>query len=246
MSWTVMLLVVVLVVLCAGCGGGARPVLVTPSPSEVSATSLPHPSTPVPSPTGTWPRLPLPLVPNETSTPARLPAQNETSTVGVLGISPTPSPTRPPLPSPMPPPTYTSLELNSAVVIGDDVFPVELAVSSGERAKGLSGRQMLESGTGMLFIFEDRTASSFWMWQMLFPLDFVWISVDCRVVDITPDVPFPSSGTPGSSLPTYRSSAPAAYNLEINAGEANKRGIRIGDAVRFTGIPDHVGDTCER
>lgn len=130
-------------------------------------------------------------------------------------------------------------------MIGDTVFPAELAVTSPERTQGLSGRQGLEPGTGMLFIFEDREVSSFWMRKMLFSLDFVWISEDCHVVDITANVPFPKLGTATSDLPSYRPSAPAAYNFEINGGEASEFGIRVGDAVRFTGIPDHIGDTCE-
>ena len=83
------------------------------------------------------------------------------------------------------------------------------------------------------------------MRKMRFSVDFVWISEDCRVVDITPNVPFPEPDTATSDLPSYRSSAPAAYNFEINGGEADEFGIRVGDAVRFTGIPDHIGDTCE-
>ena len=130
-------------------------------------------------------------------------------------------------------------------MIGDAVFPAELSVTSPERTKGLSDRDGLEPGTGMLFIFEDREVSSFWMRKMLFSLDFVWISEDCRVVDITSNVPFPKPDTPTSSLPSYRPSTSAAYNFEINAGEASEFGIRVDDAVRFTGIPDHVGDTCE-
>ena len=140
---------------------------------------------------------------------------------------------------------YEVVELNSAVMIGDAVFSAELAVNAGERTKGLSDRDGLEPGTGMLFIFEDREVSSFWMRRMRFSLDLIWISEDCRVVDITPNVPFPKPGTSTSNLPSYRSSAPAAYNFEINAGEASEFGIRVGDAVRFTGIPDHLGDTCE-
>ena len=138
------------------------------------------------------------------------------------------------------------MDLGPTVSIGDAVFVAELAITAAERTQGLSDREGLEPGTGMLFIFEGREVSSFWMRKMLFSLDFVWISEDCRVVDITPDVPFPEPGTSTSSLPTYRSSVPAAYNFEINAGEASELGIRVGDAVRFTGIPDHVGDTCER
>ncbi len=234
-----------MLLVCAGCGG-ARPMLVTPSPTEITATRPSDLSRPVPSPVGTRTRIPFPpatIAPvsatNETTTAATLPAQNETSTAAVLPTSPTPTP------SPSPAPNYEVLELNSAVMIGDAVFPAELAVTSPERTKGLSDRDGLEPGTGMLFIFENREVSSFWMRKMLFSVDFVWISEDCRVVEITADVPFPKPETPTSSLPSYRSSAPAAYNFEINAGEAAELGIRVGDAVRFTGIPDHVGDTCE-
>ena len=236
-----------MLLVCVGCSGGARPTLVTPSPTEVTATRPADLATPVPSPVSTRSRIPFPpatTVPiyatNETSTAATLPTANETSTATVLPVPPTSTP------SPSPAPAYEVLELNLAVMIGDSVFPAELAINSAERTKGLSDRDGLEPGTGMLFIFEDRKASSFWMRKMRFPLDFVWISEDCRVVDITADVPFPNPETPTSSLPSYRSSAPAAYNFEINAGEAAELGIRVGDAVRFTGIPDHVGDTCER
>lgn len=121
-----------------------------------------------------------------------------------------------------------------------------MAITPSERTKGLSDRESLEPRTGMLFIFEDRRASTFWMKGMRFPLDFVWISEGCRVADITSNVPFPKQDTPTSALPTYTSSVPAAYNFEINAGEAGELGIRVGDTVRFTGIQDHAGDTCER
>jgi uncharacterized membrane protein (UPF0127 family) len=96
----------------------------------------------------------------------------------------------------------------------------------------------------MLFIFESRRASSFWMNEMRFSLDFVWISEGCVVVDITREVPHPQPNTATSALPTYSSSAPAAYNFEINGGEAAKFGIEVGDAVIFTGIPEQVGETC--
>ena len=236
-----------MLLVCVGCSGGARPTLVTPSPTEVPVTRPSDLSTPVPSPVSTRTRIPFPpatiaplTITNQTSTAATLPTANETSTATVLPVPSTSTP------SPNPAPAYEVLELNSAVMIGDAVFPAELAVTSPERTKGLSDRDGLEPGTGMLFIFEDREASSFWMRKMRFPLDFVWISEDCHVVEITSNVPFSKPDTPTSSLPSYRPSTAAAYNFEINAGEASEFGIRVDDAVRFTGIPDHVGDTCER
>ena len=130
------------------------------------------------------------------------------------------------------------------VVIGGVSFEAELAVDPSDRAKGLSGRASLKPMTGMLFVFESPTASSFWMKEMRFPLDFVWIGEDCAVVDITAEVPAPTPGTVLADLPRYSSLAPAAYNFEINAGEAGKYGLAVGDPVRIYGMAAGVESPC--
>ena len=89
----------------------------------------------------------------------------------------------------------------------------------------------------MLFIFETGVASFFWMKGMLFSLDFVWIGMDCMVVDLTPNVPVGEKG----EFPTYTSSVTAAYNFEINSGEAEKYGVEVGASVRFSNVP---GGAC--
>ena len=97
----------------------------------------------------------------------------------------------------------------------------------------------------MLFIFETGVAPPFWMKEMRFALDLVWIGNDCKVVDITARVPIAAPGTPLSKLPSYASRDPAAYTFEINAGEAEKHGIAIGARVRFSGLPAEMRATCE-
>ncbi|MCI0903908.1 MAG: DUF192 domain-containing protein, partial [Chloroflexi bacterium] len=77
------------------------------------------------------------------------------------------------------------------VRVDDVVFPVELAATPEERIRGLSGRDHLNSGSGMLFIFENAERFRFWMREMEIPLDIVWISSGCRVVDVAENVPFP-------------------------------------------------------
>ena len=79
---------------------------------------------------------------------------------------------------------------------------------------------------------------------MRFALDFVWIGDGCEIVDIHADVPAPTDGMAVGDLPLYASEPPARYNLEINAGEAAKRGVEIGDAVKFIGFSGE-GATCE-
>ena len=135
--------------------------------------------------------------------------------------SPSPTPTQTASPSPTPTPR------GPAVVIGSTVFDAELAIAPAERVKGLSGWDSLPPQTGMLFIFETGEATAFWMRGMRFPLDFVWISKDCAVADITHHAPAPENDS--TDLPAYESAAQAAYNFEINAGEAEKYGIEVGE-----------------
>ena len=123
------------------------------------------------------------------------------------------------------------------VEVGGVVFKVDVADDAAERAQGLSGRDPLPDDGGMLFVYQDPVVPGFWMRQMRFPLDFVWIGEDCEVVDVTPNVPAPEPGTPESELMLYRPSAPILYNLEVNAGTAAKHGIEVGDAVRFRNVP---------
>ena len=51
-----------------------------------------------------------------------------------------------------------------------------------ERSQGLSGRPNLAAGTGMLFVFEQAGSYAFWMKDMRFPLDMVWIDAQCLQV----------------------------------------------------------------
>ena len=95
----------------------------------------------------------------------------------------------------------------------------------------------------MLFVFESTRIPSFWMKEMLIPLDFVWIGEDCSVVDLHTDVPPPPPGTSTGSLPNYRPSSPVRFVLEINAGKVDESRIEVGDPVNLEGI-DVSGVGC--
>ena len=122
------------------------------------------------------------------------------------------------------------------VFVGETAFDVEIAATAAEREQGLSGREEMASGDGMLFVYAEPSVLTFWMKDMLLPLDFVWIGAGCAVVDITHDVPNPPRGATSAALPHYSSAGPASYNLEISAGEARRNGLSEGDPVRFVGI----------
>src|SRR3990172_7339338 len=61
----------------------------------------------------------------------------------------------------------------SQVCFGQECFEVEIADSPEEQAKGLMGRESLEPGKGMLFVFPEEGIYPFWMKDTLMPLDMI-------------------------------------------------------------------------
>lgn len=106
---------------------------------------------------------------------------------------------------------------------------VEVAATPATRAQGLSGHAPLAADEGMLFIFEQPGLHGFWMKDMLFPLDFLWIR-DGVLVDLTPDVPAP---VPGQPLPSYFPREPVDAMLEVPAGFARQHGLKLGLPVTY-------------
>jgi uncharacterized protein len=115
------------------------------------------------------------------------------------------------------------------VSVGNGTVRADVADSTGERDKGLSGRASLSDREGMLFIFPNRAPRSFWMKGMRFPIDIVWIAHG-RVIGVTRNVPVPRAG-----LPTYDSPGPAGQVLEVRAGWAARHHVRRGGGVTITG-----------
>ncbi len=126
------------------------------------------------------------------------------------------------------------------VKIDDVAFEVEVADTQLLRTRGLTDRPYLEERNGMLFIPDGPDAGNFWMKGMLFPLDFIWIGRNCRVADITVNVQVPYYGTPDDEIRRYNSYPIAAYTLEVNAGEVDRFGIRVGQKVKF----DNIDNGC--
>ena len=123
----------------------------------------------------------------------------------------------------------------STVTIGTAVYTVEIAENNLTRGKGLSGQLGLPDDHGMLFIFDNPAIQTFWMKDMLFPIDIVWISETCLVTSITPNIPIPLESTDINRLPRYQSDRPVKYVLEIAQGQAKVWDIKVGDSVILHG-----------
>lgn len=105
--------------------------------------------------------------------------------------------------------------------IAGEAYALEIADTDSERQRGLSGREDLCERCGMLFVFDTPDRYAFWMKDMRFPLDIVWLSGD-TVVFVAHDV------LPDSSA-ILMPPALADQVLEINAGKG--AGLSPGEKI---------------
>jgi hypothetical protein len=121
--------------------------------------------------------------------------------------------------------------VNIYVEIGGQSVKVDLAVTGAEQAQGLSGRESLSPDEGMLFIFSKPGKYAFWMKDMNFPIDMIWITPDMKIDYIKknalPNL-YPETYGPG------KDDADAKYVLEVSTGFSDKNNLKIGDSIKFT------------
>ncbi len=112
------------------------------------------------------------------------------------------------------------LDPKSNLVAPRGRISVEVVDNDTTRTMGLSGREDLGRNDGMLFKFDDSSANRcFWMKDMNFPLDIIWLDQDKKVVHIENNV------APETYPQSYCPDEPAKYVLEVNAGRATELGI---------------------
>ncbi|MBI5331007.1 MAG: DUF192 domain-containing protein [Betaproteobacteria bacterium] len=102
----------------------------------------------------------------------------------------------------------------TAVTIGAQRWEVETASTPAERSRGLSFRPGLAASTGMLFVLASPGLQGFWMKDMRFPLDIVWVGSGNAVLQGVTAQPCRQA-----ECPILQPPAPVAYVLEVNAGE---------------------------
>lgn len=121
------------------------------------------------------------------------------------------------------------LENTYEVRINNQIIIVDVVRSDKDREKGLSGRDLLGRNEGMLFEFSQSDLVTFWMKDMKFPIDIVWIR-DGLVLGYVEHVD-PQIGVAESELIRYTSPEPVDRVLELSAGRAEQLHLFIGAEV---------------
>ncbi|MBI2285395.1 DUF192 domain-containing protein [Candidatus Saccharibacteria bacterium] len=130
-------------------------------------------------------------------------------------------------PSQAPGPKCGVYRNDKTVTIGSVQIKAEIVESPAEREQGLSGRPCIEANQGMLFVFDKPGRYPFWMKDMKFPIDIVWIAASRTVVGLDIDV------VPSTYPDAFVSEKPAQYVLELQANRAKDLEISLGTPVNF-------------
>lgn len=131
--------------------------------------------------------------------------------------------------SPTPTPWPSSIKMRTKNTQTEAVFTVEIADTEEKRQTGYMYRPTIGEYNGMLFIFPQPVNYPFWMKNVEFPLDIIFLSKELKVQDIKSNVP-PCKQVDATqkNCPFYGPESTYQYVLEIKGGNAGKLGIIPG------------------
>lgn len=123
-------------------------------------------------------------------------------------------------------------ESSAIVRLAGREFRLEIAYTPERRARGLAGRAGLGEDGGMLFLFDAPFHRSFWMKDMHFPIDILWLA-DGAIRGIAANVEPPPPGAADADIPRLSSPGPIDAAIEIRAGRAGELGLAPGQRVEI-------------
>ena len=123
------------------------------------------------------------------------------------------------------------------VRIGGETFHLETAFDEPSRTRGLMGRESIVADGGMLFVFPDAAARSFWMKNCLVDIDIIYIDPRGSVTAVHRMTAEPprrddeSEPAYESRLRRYPSRWPAQFVIELRAGSLDRLQVRVDDRI---------------
>ncbi len=123
--------------------------------------------------------------------------------------------------------TRRTISSEKVISVAGSVVSVTIADTAQKREVGLSGRTGLGSNEGMLFSFPTPGMYAFWMKDMLFPVDIIWIAKDGKIGTIFEHV------SPATYPEVFNPFRPAQFVLEVKEGFVHEHEIMLGDTVTF-------------
>ncbi len=116
------------------------------------------------------------------------------------------------------------------ITVNDVKLVADIAATSDQRSKGLSVKDTLNENEGMLFVFSTEREHSFWMKNMKFPIDIIWLDDDQEVVHVEHSL---EPCISDSFCPTHKPDRNSLYVLETVAGFAERYNVTDNTNVDF-------------
>lgn len=123
-----------------------------------------------------------------------------------------------------------ALSNTQRVIIGKQVFDLELALDHPSRFQGLSDRKTIDPDGGMLFVFPNAAVRAFVMRRCLVPIDILFLGPGGRVVAMH-EMQVQPYDTPEGQLRRYSSRWPAQFVIELKGGTVRSLGLKLGDKI---------------
>ncbi|MGF6495120.1 uncharacterized membrane protein (UPF0127 family) [Luteibacter sp. 621] len=121
-----------------------------------------------------------------------------------------------------------------SVTLHGKTYSTEFATDDAQREHGLMDRAHMDADHSMLFIFPSDEPRAFWMKNTLIPLDILYFDQARKLVAMQLNAQ-PCKADPCAIYPS--GNLPARYVLELNAGEAGRLGLNLGDELTVSGTP---------
>lgn len=116
----------------------------------------------------------------------------------------------------------------SRLVAPNGNMRIEIVDDTISRSTGLSGKENIDDSYGMLFVFDESLDTNcFWMKDMKFAIDMIWLNEKKEVITVTESV------VPGTYPESFCPESAAKYGLEVKDGSAAKYGLEDGVKLRF-------------
>lgn len=103
----------------------------------------------------------------------------------------------------------------------------ETAATTAEHQRGLSGRSGLPFNSGILFVFNDEREHCFWMKDMKFSIDIVWLDKSRNIVHMA------ENAAPSSYPDSFCPDKPSKFVVEVSSGRASELGWSVGQNLQF-------------
>lgn len=116
------------------------------------------------------------------------------------------------------------------ISINNAKLTVEIAETPAQQQQGLMYRTSLGPNAGMLFIFPDEADRAFWMKNTYIDLSIGYFDKNRKLFEV---LDMKATTLMQKNLPSYPSSKPAQYALEVPLGWFTKHRIKPGDFFKF-------------